>query len=348
MKILFLPNFSVERLREDDPMIKSPNKIVDGADYWFFKGLRDVFVDVIDNWSPQPLAAVERRSGVELTQALRAIAIQREYDAVLSHSYNSGFAFSMIRSLGRESQPPHIVIDIGCLNGNRSDPIQIALIRKSLKSVNGLIYHSRVNEEFYSSHFPDLRRRFIPFGMDTQFFKPMSETPTDDYVLSIGKTFRDYRTLVSAWRHIDYPLRIVGPKRLDTGDSRRIELIPEISITDLNKLIHNARFVILPIEGRRYSMGQMTTLQCMAMRKPIIVTDVPGVRDYVCSGKNCLTIREGSEDDIERAVQQLLRDKELAERIAAEARSNAVARFDERTMASEIISFISEVSQDAR
>ena len=92
----------------------------------------------------------------------------------------------------------------------------------------------------------------------------------------------------------------------------------------------------------------MTTLQCMAMKKPIIVTDVPGVRDYVSSGKNCLTVREGSQDDIEEAVQLLLRDKDLAERIAVEARSNAVARFDERTMASEIISFINEVSQNTR
>ena len=348
MKILFLPNFPVERLSEDDRAIKPPNKIVAGANYWFFKDFADVAVDVIDNWSPRPLAALGRFSRVELTQALRAIRIQRKYDVVLSHSYNSGFVFSMIRSLGLKSGPPHVVIDIGCLNGNRSSPIQIALIRRSLKSVNGLIYHSKVNEEFYSSHFPSLRREFIPFGVDTEFFKPMKDRPTGEYALSIGKIFRNYETLVRAWKHIDYPLRIVGPTRLNTEGLRRIEVIPETPIADLNRLIHNARFVILPIEGIRYSIGQMTTLQCMAMRKPIIVADVPGVRDYIRDGKNCIAVRDGSAEDIENAVKLLLGDDGFADRIAAEARADAVARFDEKTMASRIVSFVSEASQDSK
>ena len=347
MKVLFLPNFPVIRLCQDDPTVRSANKVVSGAEYWFFSGRTDIVVHVIDNWSPRPLSVIERYSHVEFTQAFRALKIQRQYDIILSHSYNSGFIFSLIRSLRRKSMPPHVVIDIGCLNGNRSNPIQIALIREGLKSVKGLIYHSRVNEEFYSSHFPDLRRKFVPFGVDTGFFKPMMVEPTGEYAISIGKRFRDYETLVEAWKNVDYPLRIVGPGGLDTKGNRKIEVIPETSIDNLHRLIHHARFVILPIEARRYSMGQMTMLQCMSMRKPIIVTDVPGISDYIRSGRNCMTVHNGSAEDIETAAHVLLSDKTFAERIAAEARLDAVEKYDEKIMASRIFSFLDELYQDS-
>lgn len=332
----------MRELPRDDPTIRPANKMVPEEGYWFFKWLPETIVDVIDDWSPMPISVVEGLSRVEQIQALRALIIQRNYDVVLSHSYSSGFVFSMIRSIFGGRHPAHFIIDVGCLNGNRESRAQIAAIGMSLKSVDGLIYHSTVNEDFYSSHFPDLNRRFVPLGLDTSYFKPLDENPSEDYALSIGTRFRDYETLANAWKGVDYPLRIVGQNRRTINRNRNITFTPEVPINELNALIHNARLIVLPIEGRRYSVGQMTVLQCMAMKKTIIVTDVPGISDYVSNGANCLTIREGSKSDIRNAVQLALRDENLSARLAEKARSDAVAKFDERAMASGILSFMRE------
>ena len=348
MRVLFLPNFRVERLCEDDPTVRSPNKVVAGARYWFFNHTPSIEAQVLDDWAPKPMAITERISGIRVCQALRAVKDQGRHDVVLSHSYNSGFVFSMIRSLRHERNPPHFVIDIGCLNGGRSNHAQIALIRKSLESVAGIIYHSSINEEFYSCHFPELRRQFVPFGVDTEFFNSMKKEPRADYVLSVGSRFRDYRTLLKAWEGVEFPLKIVGAKITDSVANKRIEGIAEVSIERLRSLIHNARFVILPIQARPYSVGQMTLLQCMAMRKPVIVTNVPGVRDYTRNGENCLTIGEGSTEDARGAALSLLEDESLSRRIGEEARRDVVERFNEKTMAFRIVSFIEDVVSTSR
>ena len=342
MRILFLPNFAVNRLNEDDPAIPPANKIVDGEGYWFFRTVPDISVDVLDNRAPAPLRKLSDLLRVEFHQALRAFVAQNDYDAIISHSYSSAFIFSILRSATRKYSPPHYVIDIGCLNGNRLDGFQIPLIKRSLKSIDGVIYHSRINERLYSRHFPRLRRKFVMFGIDTCLNAPLNSTPTNEYVLSIGRAKRDYDTLVKAWRDIDFPLKIVGPSRIDTEGCEKIEVIPEVSIAELVTLIHNSRFIVLPIKGVPYSIGQMTTLLCMAMKKATIVTDVPGIRDYVVDGVNSITIPEGSADRLVSAARLLFDRQDLTDRIAAQARADTVEKFDEKTMAAEIVSFISE------
>lgn len=37
MKILFIPNWRVKHLEEDDAHIQAPDKYVAGKPYWFFK-----------------------------------------------------------------------------------------------------------------------------------------------------------------------------------------------------------------------------------------------------------------------------------------------------------------------
>lgn len=49
MKILFIPNWNVKHLLEDDPAIQAPDKYVKGKPYWFFRYFpKDTEVDIID------------------------------------------------------------------------------------------------------------------------------------------------------------------------------------------------------------------------------------------------------------------------------------------------------------
>ena len=49
MKILFIPNWNVKRLAEDNSSLQAPDKYVDGHPYWFFRYFpKDTRADIID------------------------------------------------------------------------------------------------------------------------------------------------------------------------------------------------------------------------------------------------------------------------------------------------------------
>ena len=340
MRGLFLPNFEVGEIAEDDPSIFAANKIVAHDRYWFFKHMPDMDMKVIDNSAPFPLNVVRDIIKIELCQPLKAFVAQSEYDVLISHSYNSGFVLSLLRSLALRKRPPHIVIDVGSLNGGRSNPLQIALLRFALRSVAGLIYHSSVNEEFYAKHFQNVKRVFVPYGTDVEFFKPLESVPSGDYALSIGYAKRDYQTLIEAWRKIDFPLKIVGRTDVDIRGLGNVEVIPKVSISRLREYIHGSRFVVLPIGRDRYSVGQMTLTQCMSMSRAVIVAAVPGVADYAQHGVNCLLFRSGDAEDLVEKVNVLMRDPDTLRAISLRARKDVIERFSEGRMAKEIMDFI--------
>lgn len=342
MKILFLPNFKVYHLHQDDPTILDPNKYLNKKKYWFFKFFQNAEVEIIDNFSPFPFTIIEKIIKFEIFQAIVAFLKQKNYDLIISHSYNSGFILSLFRSIFRVSSPPHIVIDIGCLNGGNEIQYQINLIRFALKSVDGLIYHSRINEEFYSKHFSSIDRIFIPFGIDPEYFKPLSDSPRNDYALSIGYAKRDFSTLIDAWKSIDFPLKIVGVnKRIDKREiNSKIEFIPKVPINQLKEFIHHSKMVVLPIENEKYSVGQMTFLQSMAMQKPVIVNLVPGIVDYI--DDNCLTYEYQNVEDLMEKVCGLLKNQEIIDNLSKKARQSVITTFNEKNMVKSIIQYVAE------
>ena len=344
--MLFLPNFRVSVLSSDDPAIPPPNKILNRKTYWFFRFFQSADVEVIDNGSPFPFRYLTRVIKIEIFQAFRALVRQDEFDVVISHSFISGFLFALIRSLFSKKRPLHFVIDVGSLNGGKESGLQIWLLRRALPSVTGLIYHSSINEEFYSKHFPGIRRKFVPFGTDPDLWRPAKAEAMRPFALSIGYTFRDYETLIRAWSRIDIPLKIVGTESLDNLGLMNVELNPEMAVTSLQELIGEARFIVLPIANVRYSTGQMTLTQCMSMQKSIIVSRSYGVADYTEDGVNCLTYECGNDSEIVAKVEMISEDPELARRIASKARIDVLTKFNEKEMARAIDGFIADVSHE--
>lgn len=346
MRCLFVPNFHVHRIPRDNPAISPPNKIVDRGRYWFFKHLPEWEVDVLDIPERGSALMNNKRLRLEVLQGIKTVLTGDEYDFILAHSYNSAFVLSAARVITRKQTPPLFVVDIGCLNGHRDVPLEIAIIRRALKSVDGIIYHSRINEQFYAKHFPRLKRKFVLLGTDIDFFRPAPRESPLDYALSIGAVYRDYRMLLDAWKTIDLPMRIVGPSTLDMRVPHNVEVMPRVSIVRLREMIRDARIVVLPVVEKRYSVGQTTLIQCMAMGKPIAVTHVPGIEDYISPNHNCLAVRPGDTNGFAEAVRRILTDVHLSDALAANAANDAARQFDEKQMALEIREFVEGTIKD--
>ena len=333
-------------LSSDDLAIPTPNKTLKKRAYWFFRFFQDANVDVIDNRAPFPFRCLTRIMKIEVFQAFRALVRQDGYDVVISHSFSSGFLFALLRSVFSKKRPLHFVIDVGSLNGGKESWLQLWLLRRALPSVAGLIYHSSINEKFYSKHFPGIRRRFVAFGTDPDLWTPAKAEALHPFALSIGYAFRDYDTLIRAWSRIDIPLKIVGTESIDRMGLRNVELIPRMASPLLQELIEDARFIVLPIANVRYSIGQMTLTQCMSMQKSIIVSRSYGVADYCEDGINCLSYECGNDSEIVAKVEMLSEEPELAKKIARKARCDVLSKFNEKDMARAIDGFIAEISHE--
>jgi len=75
-----------------------------------------------------------------------------------------------------------------------------------------------------------------------------------------------------------------------------------------------------------YESFGLPPLEAMACGAPVVLTDSRGVREFAVDGENCLMVPIRSPDALAKAIVRLLRDKPLAERLAANGPKTA-ARF---------------------
>lgn len=348
-----LVNWKVHYLSKDTKKIQTPDKLVKGKKYWFFRHLENNnVIDVLDFTKLPCFHYIEsKKLKFYILQSIRGLIKSKDYDLIISHGAQSGVFLAGMRTIINKKSPPHIVIDIGCFNGGRDNKIEISLIKLAAKSLAGIIYHTSIQKEYYERHFSSLlkKTRFIPFGVDTDFFRPLNNKK-ENYILSIGYAKRDYNTLLKAWRKnpsLNTRLKIIGvknPQDLNvTYFSPDIELLDMVPIDKLKNIIERSRFVILPLPYYKYAYGQMTLLQCMSMGKTVIVTKTPSTIDYIAHGENALFVQPYNVDDMREKIEFLLTNPSIVETMGKEARSTVLHRYNEMIMAQNIYKFINQI-----
>jgi glycosyltransferase involved in cell wall biosynthesis len=183
---------------------------------------------------------------------------------------------------------------------------------------------------------------FIPFGVDTEFWHPHEGEPAN-YVFSIGNDrHRDYATLVAAWKP-SYPKLIIVTKLTVPAHGENVEVIKGdwhrqiLDDAHIRSLMRSARFVILPIKKTIQPSGQSACLQAMACGKAVLLTDFPGLwnRELLINEQTCLIGgASGSISGMQTAIEQLLANQDLVDRIGNNARGMVVNNLSSRHMSS--------------
>jgi glycosyltransferase involved in cell wall biosynthesis len=343
MKILLLVNWYVSYDKNLKGVKQAPEVYVPGQPYWFFKYWpQKAEVDVID-CSPIPIWHwLERRKlKFYIWQILKALPKLSNYDLILSHGAQSGVLLAFLRSILKSKMPPHIIIDVGCFNGARNNALELAPLKIAAKSLAGVITHTSKQSIYYQYCLPDLkdRHRFVPFGTDPEFFKPL-DLPEEDYILCVGYMKRDWETLLAAFSGLqsNTTLKLVGAAgrlKLPAGvaASKKIECLPYVPIKELKRIMAQARLVVLPLPYQLYSFGQMSLLQAMAMGKAVIVSNVPGIADYVQDGQNAVLVRPYDYVEMREKIDYLIKHPPERARIGGAARKSIEEKFNEKNMA---------------
>lgn len=116
-----------------------------------------------------------------------------------------------------------------------------------------------------------------------------AEATDGGYIFAGGNSYRDYELLVDAVEGLEVPVRIASswkPSReLKPGVSVRL-LTPE----QYDRELLGAKLVVVPVRAAARSAGQQTYLNAMMLGKLVIVTDAPGVHNYVSDGETGLVV----------------------------------------------------------
>ncbi|MGO9659521.1 MAG: serine aminopeptidase domain-containing protein [Acidimicrobiales bacterium] len=143
------------------------------------------------------------------------------------------------------------------------------------------------------------RVRFIPFY--ATLWRDLASTATDEgYLFAGGISYRDYDLLVKATEGLDIPVRVASSWRPSQPLPANVT-VASLPQDEYNRALLGASLMVVPLRPAARSAGQATYLSAMLAGKPLIVTDAPGVRDYVVPGETALLV-EPDPDALRAAI----------------------------------------------
>jgi glycosyltransferase involved in cell wall biosynthesis len=288
---------------------------------------------------------VERRTNASLVR--RLLAESRHHDAVIVFGA-VGFrdAYSDLIAAAILGKRGHTVIVTECIweptsrsferllgfrpqtSHDRSPP-QRPAFRAAVKLIDAPSVHYCVESTHELRLFPTVwgvdpsRVHFTPFCYWIDDTKP--SVVADGTVFAGGDSLRDYRALLAAASSVDakfvvathLPLAMV-PANVKAGP---------LPSREFDAAFRAAAVVVVPlVEDSLRAAGQQTYLSAMALGKPLVVTDSPGVRDYVRNGETGLIVQLDEPAEMAQAIRWLLDPSNAPEVAAMTGRAQAIAR----------------------
>ncbi|MFQ9265579.1 MAG: glycosyltransferase [Streptococcus sp.] len=159
------------------------------------------------------------------------------------------------------------------------------LVNKCLKNVKNVIVYSSKEVEYYSKIFPEFQEKFsfVHYGLDYEDNHSYEGSLPENFLFSGGGSNRDYNTIVKAVEKTKNSLPFViatQPWRVPKHDEK-ITVLDDVVVETFGDVLGKSEALVLSLKDIDLSAGHMVMLQAMSLGVPIIVNDIPSVRDYV-------------------------------------------------------------------
>jgi glycosyltransferase involved in cell wall biosynthesis len=178
----------------------------------------------------------------------------------------------------------------------------------------------------------------FPAFMDLDPFleRPPEELPERPVALFVGvlEAYKNVDGLADAWRRVarklpDARLRIVGKGTRTDVVERLVAELPEQVTWDrelptaaVAAALDEASFLVLP--SRSEGLGRVV-IEALCRARPVVGSRVGGIPDLIEDGRNGLLVEPGDTAALADALERVLGDRGLLERLAGEARPSVEA-----------------------
>ncbi|MGI0152007.1 MAG: glycosyltransferase family 4 protein, partial [Thermoplasmata archaeon] len=163
--------------------------------------------------------------------------------------------------------------------------------------------------------------RLVPHkGVDT-LLRALARLPADVALLVVG-------------RGPDLPELSELARRL--GLSGRVRFCPRVSDEELPAFLKAADLFVFPSVNRLEGFG-LAVAEALATGLPVVVADIPGVREIIEPGVEGLLAEPLLEEDLAAKLCELLDDPSRRERMGRAARSRAESRYGVTTITASLM-----------
>ncbi len=231
------------------------------------------------------------------------------------------------------------------------------LLPPTLRRADRIVVHTRS----YGTTSRALRNRpleIIPSTVDTRRFHPRIDGGVVRQRLGLeGRRVLAFTGRLVPHKGVDVILRAMrelppdvallvvghGPRLADLhslarrlGLSDRVRFCPDVSDDDLPAYLRAADLFVFPSQNRLEGFGLAVT-EAMASGLPVVIADMPGVREVIEPGREGLLVEPLIAHDLAERVRELLDDPARRAAMGAAARARAEERYGLETVTRQLL-----------
>lgn len=288
--------------------------------------LRDVAADVVHAHSPPPLAshyagAVASERGIPYVLTYHCdVDLPSALGSVVESVYRRSLGASILRKAAR------VVVTTRTY----------AATSRAVWRYNPTVIPNAVDH-----------RRFRPDVDGSRIRSTLSIPPEVPLVLLVGRIVphKGIEHFIEAARYVPEARFLVAGegsllesmKRLaaSMGVSDRVRFVGRVSEARLPEVYAACDVFVLPSVSRLEAFG-IVALEAMATGKPVIVADIPGVREMIVDGQDGLLADPVNSMDLAEKVRRLLADPEARRGMGQRGREKVLASFSIERVTDEI------------
>ncbi len=208
-----------------------------------------------------------------------------------------------------------------------------------------------VKHSFIGSYYLKHRDKFtqVSFGVDLEHFHPDADySGINKNILFVGGLdrahyFKGVDKLIKAFARLALKLPTARLTILGNGDlvpayqqlalalqlSDRINFVSDVGDEALIGYYQHAALLVLPSINQNEAFG-LVLLEAMACGKPVVASNLPGVRSVFKNGRQGLTVKPGDVNDLADKILYILKDDAVQLRMGEAARQLVEKRYSWR------------------
>ncbi len=262
--------------------------------------------------------------------SLKAFRRRHDYDYMLAMSQTIGTFLGLIKFITCSNFPKVFILDAGIVE--RKNPIleklRRCVIATSWKKLNHIGFMSSAYMHFIQERFNLPEKTCVHFKLPVIIEKnpDFSGYKAGSYLYSVGRSYRDYKTLMAAAQSCNHKFVIVTSNAAIKG-----LVIPD-NVTvyrntfgeESDRLMQQAAAVIIPLSRINSPAGEYTMLEAMYYGKPVIITQTLITQEYIMHGQNGYLVPWHDSNAIVEAINTLFADPEKADAIGRRARQTVL------------------------
>jgi glycosyltransferase involved in cell wall biosynthesis len=255
--------------------------------------------------------------------ALTILKNIRKYDIVITANIRTGQLVALLRKLFNVKNTKQIILEVMLDEKANNITWNIKrMIQQFIFSLVDVIFVSSYDEvEKYSKRFTLLPGRFRFLHFHTNIIDPKIVPSPKSYILSAGRTGRDYHVLAQAVNHLPVDIVVISDHNSIRGINfpDNTKILINISWHKYLELLQKCWFVVVPLQELVKSTGQVVILEAMALGKPVIASEAVGTSDYINSGHTGILVPPDDPLSLRKAICSLLNNQHLQEEISLNA-----------------------------